>query len=850
MYQIKCGNSILFDPRDDALMVLNPKCKLEVNTCGEASFTILPNHPNIDKLTKLRSVFEIWQGADVIFRGRMTNDTTDFHNRLDVDLEGALAYANDTIIPPFNFPNDDQFAGAANSGNVVEYLLQWVIDRHNEQASDFQKFQLGTVTVTDPNNNIERASEGYSTTWDILREKFFESSLGGYLFVRYGANGVNYIDYLASFPQTHSQQIVFGENLMDIERQTNADATYTAMLPTGAESEHTESAGDDYQGEYVTIENTKTVKDVLTLESLPDGALSADGDIVKKGKFIYSKSGVSKYGWICMPIEESKFEDVTEVENLKTKSVAALKSKTSMEETIRVQGLDLHFTDAQIAAFRICVNVRVASAPHNINGTYPLERLEIDLLNPQNTIFTIGATERVLTSRANSTAKSVSNIASNYPTSVELFEKVNRLENAIFEAKVTADEACQKVTISASSSYASKDALDSLGDKVDGYDDTLNDHARRIYFAEGKIEVMPGQILSTVSEGYATKDGLDGVNDRLVTAESSISQQADQIASRVTQTDFDALGERVSGAESSIIQMPTEIMAAVAATYATNADLEEAESRITQRADEISLSVEGLERYTSETQEKIDYANAELMLKIDKNDNDQIISMINASADDINIESDTMTIKNSGFELKNGHVSITDGDLVCAVKGGGYVAINENWDSLRVAGSDNSKLLSLSDRGIAIQNSNFGFMAITFYDDEAAEGGYGGNLYGTWYIHNTGSATPVTSDETKKNNIQAQADVYSRIFDRLKPVTFKYNNGTSDRVHTGLIAQDVEQAVIAEGLTTQEFAALCYDTDESGNKKNYGVRYEELVSMCIKEIQGLKARIAELEEGK
>lgn len=517
MYQIKCGKSILFDPRDDALVVLNPKCKLEVNTCGEASFTILPNHPNISNLTKLRSVFEITQGTDVIFRGRMTNDIKDFHNRVDVDLEGALAYANDTIIPPFKFPDDAQFAGAANAENVVAYLLQWVIDKHNEQASDFQKFQLGTVTVKDPNNTISRAEEGYSTTWDVLRSKFFESSLGGYMYVRYGANGVNYIDYLEKFTYLNSQRIAFGENLMDVERQTNADETYTAMLPTGAESERTESAGDDYEGDYVSIENTMTVKEALTLESpledgtyLPDGALSDDGDIIKKGKFIYSKKGVNQYGWICMPIEESKFEDVTLVDNLKTKAIAALKSKsTTFAETIRVQGLDLHFTDSQIAAFRICRNVAVSSKPHGISGTYPLEKLEIDLLNPQNTIFTIGATERVLTSKASSTAKSVSNIESNYATNGELIEKVNQLENTIVEVVKNTDLGCKKVYVdttdnillSVSETFATKDAVDGV--------------EQRLETAEGKIEVMPAQILQSVSGTYATKEGLESVEAQL-----------------------------------------------------------------------------------------------------------------------------------------------------------------------------------------------------------------------------------------------------------------------------------------------------------------------------------------------
>ena len=119
-----------------------------------------------------------------------------------------------------------------------------------------------------------------------------------------------------------------------------------------------------------------------------------------------------------------------------------------------------------------------------------------------------------------------------------------------------------------------------------------------------------------------------------------------------------------------------------------------------------------------------------------------------------------------------------------------------------------------------------------------------GWLYNTWY---TSSNAVVTSDVNKKNTIEPQDELYSDIFDKLRPVTFKYNDGNSDRTHLGLIAQEVEDAVLSTGLTTKEFAPVCYNIDEYGNKVDYGIRYAELVSMCIHEIQKLKNRIALLE---
>lgn len=371
MYQIRFGDSIIYDPRDEDLVLLNPRCKLEVNTVGEGSFTVLPNHPCYGEMKKLKSIFEIRQDDEPIFRGRMTNDSRDFYTQLDVDLEGVLGFTNDSIVPPFNFPND--FPDAAASANVVEYFLRWLIEnQHNGQVSEWQKLKVGVVTVTDPNNYITRASEGYMHTWDVLREKLFESALGGYLCIRYEEDG-NYIDYLSEFTETNAQQITFGENLLDFRNDSDANETYSAILPLGVASEGGAR---------------------LTIESLPDGALN--DDLVKKGKFIYSKSAVAEYGWICVPVEESTWDDVTTVEALRSNGISTLTGGVMLfADTIELKAVDLRFSPEQIQSFRIYKNIIANSPRHGLaNASYPLTILDIDIQNPQNTQITIGATAR------------------------------------------------------------------------------------------------------------------------------------------------------------------------------------------------------------------------------------------------------------------------------------------------------------------------------------------------------------------------------------------------------------------------------------------------------------------------
>ena len=102
------------------------------------------------------------------------------------------------------------------------------------------------------------------------------------------------------------------------------------------------------------------------------------------------------------------------------------------------------------------------------------------------------------------------------------------------------------------------------------------------------------------------------------------------------------------------------------------------------------------------------------------------------------------------------------------------------------------------------------------------------------------------SDKNQKNTIQPLSDAYTQIFDSLKPVSYKFNINNSNRIHTGLIAQDVKKAVENAGLTTQDFAAYCEWTD-SDKSMNCSLRYEEFIALCIDQIQKLKKRVEELE---
>ena len=127
-----------------------------------------------------------------------------------------------------------------------------------------------------------------------------------------------------------------------------------------------------------------------------------------------------------------------------------------------------------------------------------------------------------------------------------------------------------------------------------------------------------------------------------------------------------------------------------------------------------------------------------------------------------------------------------------------------------------------------------------------------------------------TSDRTKKHDIKDLTEVYEKLFLKLQPKSFVFNNG--DRVHIGAISQDVEDAMQELGIVAEEFAGFCKDIryeytayneedgtpvesskipckDEDGNIiYDYALRYQEFIFLTIHMVQKLWNRVEILEK--
>ena len=122
----------------------------------------------------------------------------------------------------------------------------------------------------------------------------------------------------------------------------------------------------------------------------------------------------------------------------------------------------------------------------------------------------------------------------------------------------------------------------------------------------------------------------------------------------------------------------------------------------------------------------------------------------------------------------------------------------------------------------------------------------GGKWKVTAELIDANNAIIATSDRNSKNSITSINTSYEQMFDLLEPRLYKFNKGTSNRLHCGFIAQEVEQALLLSKLTTQDFGG--YVDNYSGEDDAKGLRYTEFIALNTWQIQKLKPRMTAAEQ--
>ena len=350
MYRILLDDELFYDPRIPDLALTDISCEFEVNKTGTLKFTIPPTHPKKDDLKKMYSVLSLYQDDDWLYSGRVLSDEIDFYGSRTIECEGELSYLLDSI----------QRYHEYHDISVRDYFTD-LIANHNLDVESRKEFTVGQVTVVDNNDSLYRYST-YENTWKTIEDRLI-SRLGGYIRIRH-ENGQRLIDYVESYGHTNEQVIRFGENILDLIQEVDCGSLATVIVPLGKRDEETDER--------------------LTIKSVNDGK-----------DYIEDPDAIAKYGRIVKTVE---YDDVELPENLLRKGREVLNRQKLLVPSITITAIDLHLLDVDIERCKVGDNIRVISEPHGLDDFMVIQKIYLDLLHPENSKLTLGATLLTLAS--------------------------------------------------------------------------------------------------------------------------------------------------------------------------------------------------------------------------------------------------------------------------------------------------------------------------------------------------------------------------------------------------------------------------------------------------------------------
>ena len=343
---------------DPNLHVEEPTLDQAVNAHGSLSFKILPTHPEYNNIRALMTIVTVYNGDDLIFRGRVIETTQDIYGIISVYCEGELAFLCDSVHTPFVYGGS-----TATPGDLFRRLIA----NHNAYTTSVDNsnreklFTIGQVTVKGQKGYTYSADTAKST-WDLLIDGLI-NQVGGYLRTRH-VNDVTYIDYLADYTGVAQQTVEYGKNLLSLEDGIVGGDIITVLLPYGGKPD-----GVD----------TRT-----TIESVNNGKsyIKADAETIAKYRNIWGTQ---------------TWDEITDPGQLLLAARSYLNAQKEALNTVSAEALDLSAVDADMKPIHVGDYVRIISTPHGINKKLLCTAKTTDLADPASTRITIGPKTQTLT---------------------------------------------------------------------------------------------------------------------------------------------------------------------------------------------------------------------------------------------------------------------------------------------------------------------------------------------------------------------------------------------------------------------------------------------------------------------
>ena len=293
-------------------------------------------------------MIQVLQNEKEIFYGEVREITDNIDFTKHIYAVGELAFLFDSIQPQKVY-----------QCSPLQMFTE-IINIHNSQVEQKKQFKVGEVSVTDANDYVYHFTNREDTL-TVLRDKLC-TPLNGYLKIT-KVNGERYINLvpIERYGKHCTQEIQFGENLLDYSANSTSVNIATSVIPIGAMIEEENRTSKAVKGldEYVTIVGT----------AVDDYHKKTDDD------YVINDAAVSQFGHIRVTKE---WPDVHSPEILREKATEWIKQTQFADLILSVSAFDRNLSDINIDSFDLGDIVSVWAVPFGMESvTFPVQKKTI-----------------------------------------------------------------------------------------------------------------------------------------------------------------------------------------------------------------------------------------------------------------------------------------------------------------------------------------------------------------------------------------------------------------------------------------------------------------------------------------
>lgn len=448
---------------------------------------------------------------------------------------------------------------------------------------------------------------------------------------------------------------------------------------------------------------------------------------------------------------------------------------------------------------------------------------------------------------------------------------------------------------------ALKDTFESKGNKLRVNEDSQTSEMMALQSKMLKIQKgVDGLLIEVTDLDENTSSRFEQTASKIEAEVKRASNAEGELSGRITIT-ADAITQEVTRAkaEEATLSGRINVTAEQITAEVKRAENEENSIRtaLTLKADSAELGYyqtkADMTNYATTT-----WAENQISSKVSKGD---VCSEINQSSEQIVLKSNRLVIDSTNFKLDangnadyrgnisasdakfynitgfGGMISIVSGSRFSAGTGGyqrdtyGYIKvhsddgtancyvesdkligdtieagrINGSTGYLELHGYTKAKMFVFNDEayGIVLDMNSNRDLHLRPASNEDTDCGSASYKWRNLYCKN---GTIQTSDRNEKMNISDMSEQYANaIIDDASPKTYMMLNNESGRTHAGMIAQDLEEQLSKNGMSSKDFAGFIkYEKEDTNgvptSEYGYGIRYEEYIAPLIKYSQCLK----------